>query len=510
VPDEPEDTNDVVPASKRGLTPRLVIDRYELHGEIASGGMGTVHIGRLVGDVGFARPVAIKRLHKHLAHEREFVKMFIDEARLASRVRHPNVVQTLDVVRAEDEIFLVMEYVHGATLSTLVGAAQVTKRPIPMRIVSTIVSGMLQGLHAAHEAKDEQGVPLGIVHRDVSPHNVIVCADGVARLLDFGVLQARGRLANRSETGVLKGKLGYIPPEQFRNAPVTRLADVYAASVVLWEMLACRRLYAGDNEAHVVEQILVGLASPPSKYQPDVPDELDELVLRGLDPDPSRRFPTARAMAMALERIVTPAPAMEVGFFVERMASDVLARRAAIVASIESAAGPPGELSQQNLPSVQPPDGTPPPKPHGDELSSISVARRRDEPRKRRGALLLFASLAIVSMLGVFVWFVSTRNKQEVRAPAAAIAPSSIASPSSSVTSVPAPSETIETLVDPTPNTVASGNVPTTKKPPAGVPKASSSAVPTTSAPTEDCAVPYWWDALGVRHYKRHCLPKSP
>jgi serine/threonine protein kinase len=204
------------------------IGRYVLYGEIASGGMATVHFGRLSGPAGFSRTVAIKRLHPQYAKDPEFVSMFLDEARLAARIRHPNVVTTLDVVTTGAEIFLVMEYVQGESLSRLLRAVRPMMTPADTRIVATIVSGVLHGLHAAHEARDEQGQPLRIVHRDVSPQNVLVGTDGVPRVLDFGVAKAAGRVQTTRE-GQLKGKLAYMAPEQVRGE-VTRVTDVYSAS----------------------------------------------------------------------------------------------------------------------------------------------------------------------------------------------------------------------------------------------------------------------------------------
>src|SRR5580693_5872615 len=164
-----------------GVDHPRVIGRYALYEELASGGMATVHLGRLMGPVGFSRTVAIKRLHAAYAKDPEFVAMFLDEARLAARIRHPNVVPTLDVVARDGELFLVMDYVQGESLARLVRASAATRRPIPVEIVSSIVCSVLFGLHAAHEATNDQGEPLSIVHRDVSPQNVLVGSDGVAR-----------------------------------------------------------------------------------------------------------------------------------------------------------------------------------------------------------------------------------------------------------------------------------------------------------------------------------------
>ena len=216
------------------VKPRRVVGRYALFDEIASGGMATVHYGRLLGPVGFSRTVAIKRLHPEYARDPEFVSMFVDEARLAARIRHPNVVPTLDVIAEEGELFLVMDYVLGAPLSAIMFTAKQKNIIMPPRIGTAILSGCLQGLHAAHEATDESGVSLGIVHRDVSPQNILVGADGVPRVLDFGIAKASGRTYSTRD-GSVKGKVAYMAPEQMESGVVTRQADLYAATVVLWE-----------------------------------------------------------------------------------------------------------------------------------------------------------------------------------------------------------------------------------------------------------------------------------
>ena len=181
--------------------------RYAIYDAIASGGMARVHLGRLLGPAGFGRTVAIKRLHAQFAENPDFVTMFLDEARLASRVRHPNVVPTLDVVAAEGELLLVMEYVHGEPLSRLLRTLSPRRERIPLRTTCAIVSSLLHGLHAAHEAKNEAGQDLGLVHRDVSPQNVLVGLDGVVRVADFGVAKAVVK-AHTTREGELKGKFG--------------------------------------------------------------------------------------------------------------------------------------------------------------------------------------------------------------------------------------------------------------------------------------------------------------
>jgi eukaryotic-like serine/threonine-protein kinase len=314
-----------------------VLGRYELHASIATGGMASIHLGRVRGAAGFERTVAIKRLHPQFATDPRFVGMFMDEARLVARIRHPNVVPILDVVAEQDELFLVMEYVHGESLAALVlpGGATVGE-PAPPGVAAAIFVDVLHGLHAAHEATTPAGEPLGIVHRDVTPHNVLVGVDGAARIADFGIAMATER-AQKTQEGQLKGKLCYIAPEQLQGGVVDRTADVYAASVSLWEALTGRQLFAGEHEGRIIERVLVGATRAPSSYASDVPLALDDVVMRGLSMRPHKRFPTARDMALAIEASVALPPASVVGAWVATRAKDKLARRAAAIEALDRA-----------------------------------------------------------------------------------------------------------------------------------------------------------------------------
>jgi len=322
------------PGSGTSAPMARVIGRYALYDEIAAGGMAAVHVGRLLGPVGFSRTVAIKRLHAQFARDPEFVSMFLDEARLAARIRHPNVVSTLDVVALVGELFLVMDYVPGESLARLMRLSSDLQRPVPLPVVSAILVSTLEGLHAAHEATDDHGEPLRIVHRDVSPHNILVGSDGVTRVLDFGVAKASNRVQTTRE-GKIKGKLAYMAPEHVTGT-VDRRTDVYAAGVVLWETLTGRRLFLGDNDAKTLANVLAAEVKPPSTVSPRVPPELDALVLRALDASPAKRFQTAREMSRALQKIVPPAPASDVADWLEAIAGASMADRAKRVASIES------------------------------------------------------------------------------------------------------------------------------------------------------------------------------
>jgi eukaryotic-like serine/threonine-protein kinase len=316
-------------------TAEVIVGRYVLYRRIASGGMATVYLGRLRGPVGFSRMVAIKRLLPRFARDPDFVTMFLDEARIAAGLRHPNIVPTLDVVATKGEVFLVMEYVQGESLAQLLRAAARLHEPMPQRIAASIVSGVLLGLHAAHEARDARGVPLNMVHRDVSPHNVLVGADGMARLLDFGVAKANGRAQHLTRQGHIKGKLGYMAPEQLAGDPVTRESDVYSAAVVLWEALTGRKLFEGSNQAIAIKRASPSHIEPPSKFRPDVTPEMDAVVLKGLAWERHERFSTAREMAAEIERIEGAVSILEVAEWVEIVAGQQIHIRAQQLQSLE-------------------------------------------------------------------------------------------------------------------------------------------------------------------------------
>ncbi len=312
----------------------LQIGRYVLHDQIAAGGMATVHIGRLTGGLGFARTVAVKRILPQFRGEQEFVDMFIDETRLAARIQNPNVVSTLDVVVTDEEVFLVMEHVLGEPLARLLREARKTKDHVPIGITLAIVCGLLRGLHAAHEVRGEGGEPLCVVHRDVSPQNILVGIDGVARVIDFGVAKAEGRLQT-TRNAQLKGKVAYMAPELLRGIEPDRRSDVYAAAVILWEALAGRRLFTGDNDTLIFSQVLDAKIDPPSRFRGTLPRGLDEIVLRGLARDPDHRWATAQDMLDAIEAIGTPGTPSAVGAWVRQFGGDLIDARAARIGEIE-------------------------------------------------------------------------------------------------------------------------------------------------------------------------------
>ncbi len=287
------------PLTKEG-TPRA-LGRFELVAELASGGMATVFLGRLGGAGGFQRFVAIKRLHSHLANDSEFVDMFLDEARLAARLHHPNVVPILEIGQSELGYYLVMEYVEGETLARLLNLSHQAGAPVPTNVTVRIFLDVLEGLHAAHELVGDDGAPLDIVHRDVSPQNVLVGVEGAAKITDFGVAHAADRLAH-TRTGQLKGKFSYMAPEQALGTNVDRRADVFAVGTCLWEALACRRLFKGDNEADTLEKVLRGPIPRLRSIQRNLHPAIEAVVAKALERDPNARFASCAAFAEALER----------------------------------------------------------------------------------------------------------------------------------------------------------------------------------------------------------------
>jgi eukaryotic-like serine/threonine-protein kinase len=289
---------------------RRHLDRYELIGELASGGMATVFLARLAGVGGFQRFVAIKRLHPHLASEQEFVEMFLDEARLAAGIHHPHVVPILEVgmTGAADPaesrhggFYLVMEYIEGDTLARFVSRARSGGGRVPRPVVVRVLLDALAGLHAAHELTDSEGRPVHLVHRDCSPQNLLVGADGCSRITDFGVARATSRIAS-TRSDRLKGKLAYMAPEQVRGGELDRRADVFAMGIVLWEALSGRRLFKAETEAATLSRVVLEPIPRLCDVVPDAPAAFDAVCAKALDREPSGRYQSAAEMAEALER----------------------------------------------------------------------------------------------------------------------------------------------------------------------------------------------------------------
>ncbi len=312
------------------------IGDYWAFAQIAAGGMATVHVGYGLHN-GKRRTVAIKLLKHAYVEDDEFVAMFTSEARLAARIQHPNVVQTLDFVREDSELALVMDYIPGEALSKLLVAGYRDGNPATPPILRRILADVLRGLHAAHEARDADGKKAYVVHRDVSPQNILVGVDGVARVLDFGIAQAAGRVSFTRDNEV-RGKLSYVAPEQLEDGPVDLRADIYSASVVLWEALTCKRLFQTDDEATTLSRVLNLRVPPPSYYNKGVTTDLDSVVLKGLNRNRQLRYQSAWDMARAVAASGPCATRDEVADWVNAVATQKLAERQRLVAAMHGAA----------------------------------------------------------------------------------------------------------------------------------------------------------------------------
>ncbi len=276
------------------------LGRYEVLTQLASGGMATVYVARAQGVAGFERLVAVKVLHPHLAHDDEFISMFLDEARLAARIRHPNVVPTLDISDSKgDGYFLVMEYIEGDHFGALLREAAKAKKTLPVAVTLRIVSNALDGLGAAHTLLGANGERLEIVHRDISPHNILVGSDGIARITDFGVAKAEIRLSSTRD-GQFKGKLAYMAPEQASSGFADQRSDLFSMGVVLWEALVGRRLFKAENNGELLNRLFYAAIPPPSEYVADAAP-IDAVLAKALERDPDKRFQTTAEFLDAIE-----------------------------------------------------------------------------------------------------------------------------------------------------------------------------------------------------------------
>jgi eukaryotic-like serine/threonine-protein kinase len=395
-----------------------VVGRYLLHAPIARGGMATIHLARLLGAEGFSRMVAAKRLHPQFVEDAEFLEMFLDEARIASKVHHPNVVPVLDVVQSGSEVILVQEYVHGVALDKLLRAARHQKKHLPIYITVAIVSGMLAGLAAAHDARDEMGKPLSIVHRDVSPQNVLVGADGTPRLVDFGVAKAALN-THITRAGVFKGKLGYSSPELLHGL-VTPAVDIFASGVLLWEALVGRRLYTGLGEAEL--HAAVSTARVPrlsaAVEKADVSSERWQLLLR-LEPvvakatafEPDDRYPTAAEMQDALLQAVPAATPGEVSKWVKILGKEYLSGREQLIVSEESSFRKRQAIADRptldDVPEPKAPESTAAPI----ETMRVSVITVPPAERQRAGRSI-YAALVIAGALCACTFILSSRRSE--------------------------------------------------------------------------------------------------
>lgn len=277
--------------------------RYTLHKRLAVGGMAEIFLASLHTDAGFHKQLVVKRILPHLSQDSSFVKMFINEANLAARLTHPNIVQVFDFGDVAGSYFMAMEYIEGVDLHTLMQHAKARGERFTPAMVAALGAGMAHGLAYTHNLADEDGRPLGIVHRDVTPHNLMLSESADPKLMDFGIAKAAARLS-RTATGVgtIKGKLGYMAPEQAAGLGATKLSDQFSLGVMLWECLAGQRLFVGDNDISLMQTVLNCQITDLADVAPDVPAPLRDIIMRALRKNPQERFEDLSQMHDALEK----------------------------------------------------------------------------------------------------------------------------------------------------------------------------------------------------------------
>ncbi len=275
--------------------------RYILIDKISTGGMAEVFKAMTLSDSGFKKVLAIKRLLPSVTEDEGFIEMFVDEANIAGRLHHSNIVQTYDLGRVNDTYFMAMEYVEGRDLRAIFDRLKRLRKPIPVDMAAFIISKVCEGLDYAYHKKDDSDKILKVIHRDISPPNLLISYEGEVKLVDFGIAKAAKKIT-KTQAGILKGKFGYMSPEQVRGMNLTGASDIFSASTVLWEMLAGRRLFVGESDYATLEKVRGMEIPPPSTYNVNVPEELDRIVMQGLERDLEKRYERAGDMGTELTR----------------------------------------------------------------------------------------------------------------------------------------------------------------------------------------------------------------
>ena len=373
--------------------------KYELLGRIAAGGMAEVFLAREIGAHGTRRSVAIKRIHPHMADDERFIEMFRDEARLAMRLTHPNICHIYEFGELDGHHYLAMEFIHGIALGRLMRKArEVSGIPIPIAV--KVASRIAEALHWAHNATDEEGEPLGLVHRDVTPHNIMIGFDGTVKLLDFGIAKANTQAAH-TRAGTVKGKFSYMSPEQCGGFPLDGRSDVFSLGVCLFEALTGKALYVRDNELVTMRAIVDEPVPSIRTVRPEVSEELDAIVRRALEKNPSQRFADAGELQLALERFLALSGEVVSSTGIARFLESTLTpdERHPLAYSTPFASALPG--SRPSASGSRPRASTmPPPQPFPID---IDVDSEFPPPRTARWPLLVAALAGVAVVVGVWL-----------------------------------------------------------------------------------------------------------
>ncbi len=434
------------------LAPGTRLGRYRVVQRLGSGGMAELYLARAKGAEGFSKLVAIKRILPHLSDDRTLVDMFFNEARLAATLDHPNVAQVLDFDEFDTEHYMAMEYVHGPSVREILRRAANTGGELPLACALSIVVGAAAGLHHAHERSDERGRPLAIVHRDVSPSNVLVTTEGNVKLIDFGIARAAAR-TSVTHGKAIKGKVGYMAPEQCLGQAVDRRTDVFALGIMLWELTVLERLFVAESDLAVMNLVANGQITPPSDRRPDYPPALEQIVLQALAPEPEDRYPTALAL---METVEDYAQAEGIRLSPTVLAQYVRTHFPDLPEVTDSTVG----LTQTSYPDTS--------ETHDDPT-------RRFEP-PRRGATWPWVAAALVlgtiAGLGIGTWTPSSSPEAEELARPAAVVPDalSVDGPESNDGSAVVPATAVVERVPAPPETSSPTAAPSTSDDPGSTP----------------------------------------
>jgi serine/threonine protein kinase len=385
------------------------LGRYTLLCHFATGGMASLYLARFTGPDGFEKRVAIKQIHEHLNTQEEFIKMFVDEARLAARITHPNVVQVMELGAAGASHFIAMEYVNGESLAALIRRS---KPPYPL--CARIVADSAAGLHAAHELRGRDDELLGVVHRDVSPQNILISYEGAVKVVDFGVARARDRLQQATRAGVVKGKYSYMAPEQLEGGAIDRRADIFALGIVLYEVTTRHRLFKGESEAETIAKVARGKIVPPSRLVFDYPPSLERIVLKALQRDPALRHQSAAELQEALESFIIESGVPVLPSTLAAMMQEVFAERIAYKKQMLSFS----ERLDQALPAVE--LGSDASLTLDGRADSASLLPAGGRGTQRRLALFVGLSAAALVLSVAILVAVLVAGRQERKAAAAA------------------------------------------------------------------------------------------
>jgi len=385
--------------------------KYTLLTRLATGGMAEIFLARLSGAAGFQKHLVLKRILPQYAEDEHFVAMFLDEARIAAQISHPNVCQVYELGEVEGQYFLTMEYLDGVPLASLMRRSSRTPRAADTRLIVGLIVQAAAGLHHAHELRDAAGQPLGLVHRDVTPQNLFVTVDGLLKVLDFGVAKAAGASA-RTRTGSVKGKYAYMSPEQLKGEAIDRRADVFALGVVLFEALTGRRLFWRDTDFLIFKAINEDPIPLVRDYRADCPLALAEIVAHALDRDRERRFPTARAFAEAIADAAPPLGNPAIAEAVSEILSDeIMERRLLVQKAITQASG-------------EVPGATP----LADAATLVPARSSIEPPRSRWRVLVAFVAAAGILAAGIAIGLERSSGSPELKS-AVAVPPPADAAP---------------------------------------------------------------------------------